>query len=104
MLRLLKKKSKCVDISLYVVCTFKACFIKPQTQNTFCTHIENDVWNNWSILKGWNFIIKGIQIFIIQIFKFQNMCLKMHESSNINNNTLVGLFNFEKMYSTQQQK
>lgn len=66
-------------------------------------HVGNDVWNATSILKGQNFTFKGIQIFIVQIFKFQNMCIKMHESSNINSNTLFGLFNLDNVQYQQQK-
>ncbi len=82
----------------------KHVFIKPQTQNTFCIHVDNDVWNATSILKNQKNIFKRDLNFYnpnIQVQKY--VVLRCMKAQNINNNTLVGLFNLENVQYQHQK-
>ncbi len=63
---------------------FKACFTMLQTQNAFVIHIENKVLNTSNLCRE-KLTFEGLNIIILEIFKFQKMCINMHDGSNINN-------------------
>ncbi len=55
-----------------------------QTKNAFLIHIEKCVFSA-SNLPLKTFTFEGFNIVIIEIFKFQKVCINMHDGSNINN-------------------
>jgi hypothetical protein len=56
-----------------------------QTQNVFVIHIEKQVFTSVLNLCKEKLAFEGLTIVIIEIFKFQKMCIDMHDGSNINN-------------------
>jgi hypothetical protein len=56
-----------------------------QTQNVFVIHIEKQVLISVLNLCKEKLAFEGLTIVIIEIFKFQKMCINMHDGSNINN-------------------
>ncbi len=64
---------------------FKTCFTMLQTQNVFVIHIEKQVLISVLNLCKEKLAFEGLTIVIIEIFKFQKMCINMHDGSNINN-------------------
>ncbi len=63
--------------------------------NTFVIHSEKQVFSVPNLHKE-KLIFKGFNIVIIEIFKFQKMCIYMLDGSNINN-TSFEQFHFEKL-------
>ncbi len=53
---------------------FETCFPMLQTQNACVIHIEKWVFNTLDLRKE-KLIFEGLNIVIIEIFKFQKMCL-----------------------------
>ncbi len=81
---------------------FKTCFTMLQTQNAFVIHIEKQVLT--SVLNLWKekLTLEGLNVVIIEILKFQKMCINMHDGSNINN-TSFEWFDLEKILNINLQ-
>ncbi len=55
-----------------------------QTQNAFIIHIKKQVFSTSKLCKE-KLTFEGLNLVIIEMFKFQKMYIHMHEGSNINN-------------------
>ncbi len=76
---------------------FKACFTMLQIKYAFVIHIEKWVLSAPNLHKEKN-TFEGLNIVVIEIFKFQNrMCIYMLDGSNIKNTTFE-YFHLEKIH------
>ncbi len=65
-----------------------------QAQNAFVIHIKTQVFSTSNLPKK-KLIFKNLNILIVEIFKFQKMCIDMRDGTNINN-TSFEQFDLEK--------